>query len=188
MDTRNDYFNPAKGARHSLILTNAGGILGGDNYFVKGLAETSWYFPFPLKTVLNLRAKAGFVEPYGGRKVPIYEKFFVGGLYTVRGFEYGMAGPFDQNKEPLGSLKMVAFNTELTIPLAPDIGLRGAIFWDIGKGFDKFRDITPLKTGFGAGIRWFSPFGPIHIDLGINPNPKEGEKGRVFEFTAGTVY
>lgn len=188
MDTRNDYYNPTKGARHSISLQNAGGILGGDNYFVKGAVETSWFFPLPLKIVLNLRGKVGFVEPYGGREVPIYEKFFVGGLHTLRGFEYGMAGPFDINKEPLGSKKMVSFQSELIFPLSSEIGLKAAIFWDVGKGFDRFSDITPLKTGVGAGIRWFSPFGPIHIDLGINPNPKPGEKGRVFDFTAGTVY
>lgn len=188
MDTRNDFYNPTKGSRHSITLQNAGGILGGDNYFVKVIGETSWFFPLPLKTVLNLRGKVGFVEPYSGREVPIYEKFYVGGLHTVRGFEYGMAGPHDQNNEPLGSTRMVALQTELIFPLAPEIGLRGAIFWDIGKGFDKFSDITPLKTGAGAGIRWFSPFGPIHIDLGFNLNPKPGEKNRVFDFTAGTVY
>jgi len=188
MDTRNDYYNPTKGARHSISIQNAGGILGGDNYFVKTVADTSWFFPLPLKTVLNLRGKVGFVEPYGGRKVPIYEKFYVGGLQTVRGFEYGMAGPFDVNKEPLGAKKMVSFQSELIFPLAAEIGLKAAIFWDVGKGFDRFSDITPLKTGVGAGIRWFSPFGPIHIDLGINPNPKPGEKGKVFDFTAGTVY
>lgn len=188
MDTRNDYYAPSKGSRHSLSLQNAGGILGGDNYFIKMVADTSWFFPLPLKTVLNLRAKVGFVEPYGGREVPIYEKFYVGGIHTLRGFEYGMAGPFDENKEPLGSKKMVSFQSELIFPIAREIGLRGAIFWDVGKGFDRFKDITPLKTGIGVGIRWFSPFGPIHIDLGFNPNPKSGEKGRVFDFTAGTVY
>ncbi len=188
MDTRDDYYNPTRGARHSISLENAGGIFGGDNYFVKALAETSWFFPLPLKTVLNLRGKLGFVEPYSGRTVPIYEKFFVGGLHTLRGFEYGMAGPFDTNKEPLGSKKMVSFQSELIFPLSTEIGLKAAIFWDVGKGFDKFSDITPLKTGVGAGLRWFSPFGPIHIDLGINPNPKRGEKRKVFDFTVGTIY
>ncbi len=188
MDTRNDYYHPTKGARHSFSLTNAGGILGGDNYFVKGLTETSWFFPLPLKTVLNIRGKVGFIEPYGGRQVPIYEKFYVGGIHTLRGFEYGMAGPVDVNKEPLGAEKMISLQTELIFPISREIGLKGAIFWDVGKGFDKFKDITPLKTGAGVGIRWFSPFGPIHIDLGFNLNPKPGEKRRVFDFLAGTVF
>jgi len=188
MDTRNDYYNPTRGSRHSISLQNAGGILGGDNYFVKGVADTSWFFPLPLKTVLNLRGTIGFVEPYSGRKLPIYEKFYVGGLKTVRGFEYGMAGPFDINKEPLGAKKMFSFQSDLIFPLASEIGLKAAIFWDVGKGFDKFKDITPLKTGVGAGIRWFSPFGLIHIDLGFNLSPKLGEKRKVFDFTMGTVY
>lgn len=188
MDTRNDFFNPSQGARHSMTIQNAGGLLGGDNYFVKVSGDTSWFFPLPLNTVLNLRGKAGFIEPYGGRMAPIYEKFFVGGLQTVRGFEFGMAGPFDENEEVLGAEKMVVFNSELIFPLARDIGLKGAVFFDIGKGFDKISDIMPLKTGAGVGIRWFSPFGPIHIDIGFNLNPRKGEKGRVIDFTAGTIY
>ena len=46
----------------------------------------------------------------------------------------------------------------------------------------------PLRTGLGVGIRWFSPFGPINIDIGFNPFPKKGEKSRVIEFQAGAVY
>jgi outer membrane protein insertion porin family len=188
MDTRDDFYAPTRGAQHTLTLQNAGGILGGDNYFVKVSGETSWFFPLPLNTVLNLRGKAGFIEPYGGRKTPIYEKFFVGGMRTVRGFEYGKAGPLDEIREPVGADKMVAFNSELIFPISREIGLRGALFWDIGKGFDRFSDITPLKTGVGVGIRWFSPFGPINIDIGFNPNRKPGEKRQVIDFIVGTVF
>jgi outer membrane protein insertion porin family len=169
-------------------MQNAGGILGGDNYFVKVVGDTSWFFPLPLSTVINLRGKVGFIEPYSGREVPIYEKFYVGGLYTVRGFDYGKAGPLDENREPLGANKMAVFSSELLFPLARELGLRGALFWDIGKGFDKFSDLTPLKTGAGVGIRWFSPFGPIVIDMGFNLNPQKGEKSRVMDFTAGTTF
>ena len=107
---------------------------------------------------------------------------------------------------------MVVFNAEWIFPLAREIGLRGALFFDVGKGFDKLTDedhpvldydaqkksfriltkpgrgLFPLKFGVGPGIRWFSPFGPIHIDIGFNLTPKKGEKGHVIDFTAGTVY
>jgi outer membrane translocation and assembly module TamA len=49
-------------------------------------------------------------------------------------------------------------------------------------------DITPLKTGAGVGIRWFSPFGPIVIDIGFNLNPKKGEKRSAIDFTAGSTF
>jgi outer membrane protein insertion porin family len=187
-DTRDDFFAPNRGAKHSLTLMNAGGILGGNNYFMKGLITSSWFFPMPLKTVYNLRAQVGNIGGYGGREVPIYEKFFVGGLATVRGFEYGMAGPKDEFGDPIGGNYMLVFNNEIVFPLSREIGLRGAAFLDFGKGADKWNRLFPLRIGYGVGIRWFSPFGPIHIDIGFNPNQRAGEKSRVIDFTAGAVY
>ena len=189
IDTRDDFFNPRRGGKHSLLIQDAGGFLGGDNYFVKVLGQSSWFFPLPLRTTLNIRGQVGIITPYGGKVLPLYEKFFVGGINTVRGFEYGMAGPVDKpTGDPLGSKKMVAFNVEWIFPLSREIGLQGALFFDVGKGFDKFSDITPLRFGAGPGIRWFSPFGPIHIDLGFNLNRKRGEKGQVVDFTGGSVF
>jgi outer membrane protein insertion porin family len=188
VDTVDDYFNPRRGGKHSLFLQNAGGILGGDNYFVKGVGQTSWFFPLPLYTTLNLRAQVGVIQGYGGREVPIYEKFYVGGINTVRGFEYGKAGPVDVNDEPIGATKMVVFNAEFIFPLSRALGLRGALFFDVGKGFDKWSEMTPFRFGAGPGIRWYSPFGPIRIDFGFNLNPKKGEKRHVLEFTGGTIY
>jgi outer membrane protein insertion porin family len=187
-DTRNDYFAPSRGTRTGIFLQNAGGPLGASNDFVKAVVDTSWFFPMPLGTVLNLRGKVGWIKAYGGKQLPIYEEFFVGGLGTVRGFEYGHAGPVDKNNEPIGATKMVAFNSELVFPLAREIGLRGAVFLDIGKGADHWDNIFPLRIGVGVGIRWFSPFGPINIDIGFNPFSKQGEKSRVIEFQAGAVY
>jgi outer membrane protein insertion porin family len=187
-DTRDDYYVPSRGGKHSFYIENAGGILGGDNYFVKGQFDTSWYFPLPLGTVLNLRGKLGIIEPYGGKETPIYEKFFVGGLRTVRGFEYGMAGPVDVNRDPIGGEKMVVLNAEWSFFLSREIGLRAAVFFDAGKGFDEWKDMAPLRTGAGAGIRWFSPMGPIQLDYGINLSPKDWEKSAVFDFTMGTVF
>ena len=142
----------------------------------------------PLKTVYNLRAQVGSIKGYGGREVPIYEKFFVGGLATVRGFEYGKAGPKDEFDEPIGGNYMLVFNNEIVFPLSQEIGLRGAAFLDFGKGADKWNRLFPLRIGYGVGIRWFSPFGPIQIDIGFNPNQRSGEKSRVIDFTAGAVY
>ena len=187
-DTRDDFFAPTRGAKQVVTVTDAGGILGGDNSFVKGQLSSSWFFPMPLKTVYNLRAMIGGIKPYSGTQVPIYEKFYVGGLSTVRGFEYGMAGPKDETGEAIGGKYMLAFNNELVFPLSREIGLKGAAFVDFGRGAERWNHLFPLRIGYGVGIRWFSPFGPIHIDIGFNPNVKQGEKSRVIDFTAGAVY
>jgi outer membrane protein insertion porin family len=193
MDTRDDFFNPRRGGRHSLLIQYAGGILGGDNDFVKILGQTSWFFPLPWRTTLNLRGQAGIIVPYSGTVVPIYEKFFVGGINTVRGFEYGKAGPVDLlTGDPVGANKMVAFNVEWIFPLSREIGLQGALFFDVGKGWGTDPGVVArtrgIALGAGPGIRWYSPFGPIHIDLGFNLNPQKGEKRQVIEFTGGSVF
>ncbi len=187
-DTRNDFYAPSRGSKSSVSIENAGGPLLGDYSYYKFAGESAWYFPMPLGTVLLLRGMAGAIQSYGGKEVPIYERFFVGGWGTVRGFEYGWAGPLDENDDPQGATKMVALNTEILFPLSKEVGLRGALFFDIGKGFDKFSDITPLKLGAGPGLRWFSPFGPLAIDIGFNLNPDKKEKGHVIEFNVGSVF
>ncbi len=145
-----------------LSVMHAGGILGGDNYFVKSLFSSSLFFPLPLKTVYNLRAQVGAINAYGGREVPIYEKFFVGGLTTVRGFEYGQAGPRDETGEAIGANHMLVFNNEIVFPLSREIGLRGAVFVDFGKGADTWSNLFPLRfqgTGLGSdGIHLSVPF------------------------------
>ncbi len=225
LDTRDDYFNPRRGAKHTLLLQTAG--LGGDSSYVKVAGQTSWFFPLPMNMTLNLRGQIGAIFPYGGKttqtltefngttfdtilyekdRIPIYENFFLGGINTIRGFEYGKAGPLDINQEPIGSLYMWVINSEVIFPLSREIGLKGALFFDIGQGWGVNQPdvINPTHTtavrtkilkrgvafGAGPGIRWFSPFGPIHIDIGFNLNPKKnrGEKTYVIEFTGGTVY
>jgi outer membrane protein insertion porin family len=83
---------------------------------------------------------------------------------------------------------MWVINMELIFPLAREIGLRGAVFFDMGKGFNYWRNAFPPRFGAGPGIRWFSPFGPINIDLGFNLSPKKGEKGMVIDFNAGSTF
>jgi outer membrane protein insertion porin family len=194
IDTRDDFFNPRRGGRHTLSIQDAGGFLGGDSYFVKVIGETSWFFPLPLRTTLNLRGQAGIITPYGGKTIPIYEKFFVGGISTIRAFEYGKAGPIDKTTgDPIGATKMAVFSVDWIFPLSREIGLQGALFFDVGKawGTDHGEVATTRKAipfGAGPGIRWFSPFGPIHIDLGFNLNRKKGEKGQVIQFSGGSVF
>jgi outer membrane protein insertion porin family len=187
-DARDDYYAPTKGSLNTLSLENAGGILGGDNTFYKFTGDTNWFFPLPLSTVLHLRGRAGIVKGYAGIEVPIYERFYLGGINTIRGFEYGEAGPKDEYGQVVGAEKMVVFNAELLFPLSKEIGLRGAIFYDAGKGFDEYREFGRVNHSVGLGIRWFSPIGPIRIDWGFNLDPQGSERRSVWDFTMGTQF
>jgi len=213
-NTLNDPYFPTKGS--NIWVSGAIAGLGGNNFFYSLSGGASWFHPIVGDLILNLRATAGTVQAYTSTPVPINERFYVGGINTIRGFDYGMAGPVqhivrtwdhDSNpitpgiafasasNDPIGALNMVAFNTEFLYPLSKALGLRAAVFFDVGKGwgggdtrFDN--SFWPLRYAAGAGIRWYSPFGPIRVDWGYNLTPREGrgEKSNVWDFSMGTMF
>lgn len=141
-------------------------------------------------TTFFLRGTAGTVRPYGGKSVPVYENFFVGGINTVRGFKYGEAGPLDPvTGDVIGALNELYFNFEWIFPIYPSAGLKGVIFFDYGKGFkDMSGFYQSLRPAAGLGLRWLSPMGPIRLEFGFNLDPKPGERSNVFDFTMGRAF
>jgi len=93
-DSRNNFFRPTRGFRFQLSAEYAGGVLGGDNYFVKPNAQVTLYFPAFRKTYLGLNAEGGYVRGFGGRSVPIFERFFLGGERSLRAFRSRTVSPF----------------------------------------------------------------------------------------------
>jgi outer membrane protein insertion porin family len=204
-NTINDPYNPTKGSNIWIKGSIAG--LGGDNFFYSAEGGISWFHPIIGDLVVNLRGRAGFIRAYNNNNnewgVPLNERFYVGGLNSMRGFEYGMVGPVDSKKEPIGALNMVSLQAELLYPLSKAIGLRGAAFYDVGKGWGhdssvkwgaiddpSTKNITPLRHAVGVGIRWYSPFGPIRIDWGYNlfPISGRGEKWSAWDFSMGAMF
>jgi outer membrane protein insertion porin family len=187
-NTIDDVLNPTKGVNTAISLETAGGPFGGDNYFVSLSAFYGRYIPIKfMDSSFFLKGTAGMIRGYSGRDVPITEKYYVGGLNSIRGFRYGEAGPMDENDEPIGAKNEMYFNFEWIFPIYKPAGVKGVIFTDTGAGFDDFSSLR-MRTAAGVGIRWFSPLGPIRLELGFNLNPKEGERKSLFDFAIGTQY
>ena len=182
-DTRDNPFEPTRGTRHAISLEVAG--LGGDSRFVKSVAATTWFFPLFWDLVLGLHGEGGMVEGYGGKEVPIFERFFLGGPNSIRGLKVRSLSPVDETGAKIGGTSMFFGNIELTYPLIPHFRL--AVFFDFGDvyGFGKDFDVGDIRTDAGAGFRWFSPIGPIRFDYGFNLNRKEGERAAQFNFSIG---
>ncbi len=191
-NTIDDILNPHVGVNSEISFEVAGGPLGGDNYFYRAIAFYGQYIPAGFwDSEFFVRGTIGSIRGYGGREVPVYENFFIGGLNTVRGFKYGEAGPKDTDGEVIGGKHALYFNTEWIFPLYKAVGLKGVIFYDAGAGFDDSKGFLLqdfMRASAGFGIRWFSPMGPIRLELGFNLFPKEGDRGNVFDFTIGTQY
>src|SRR5205807_7675694 len=155
-DTRDVYLDPSKGARYGLTLEFAGGPLGGTNDFYKYIGDTVWFFPVVWDTVFSPRARLGVAHSYeSGSRLPVGDRFFVGGIQTVRGFSFGRAGPTASDLSPLGATKQLIFNFDYIFPIAPELKVKGVVFFDYGKGFNDGESLSlDLRPATGFELRW----------------------------------
>lgn len=185
-DSRDNYLDPSKGSRNSIYLTYAG--VGGTNYFVKGELDSAWYFPLK-STTFMVRGRFGYATGIWGEELPLYERFYVGGIYTVRGLGFGEAGPRDEETgDEIGGTEELIFNIEYIFPLISEIRLKGVVFVDAGNAYESFEGFGTLRYTTGVGVRWISPLGPIRIEWGYNLDKKPDEDSSKFEFAFGTFF
>ncbi|MEC4684632.1 MAG: outer membrane protein assembly factor BamA [Nitrospirota bacterium] len=185
-DSRDNYLDPSNGSRNSLFVTYSG--LGGDNYFVKGLLDSKWFFPVG-ETTVSLRGRVGYASGLFDRKLPLYERFYVGGMYTIRGLDFGEGGPRDENGDVIGGTKELLFNAEYIVPLLDEIRLKGVVFFDLGRAYGSSETFgSDLRYTTGAGIRWVSPIGPIRIEYGYNIDRRDDESTGRIEFAFGSFF
>jgi outer membrane protein insertion porin family len=188
-DTRDDAFFPTEGSIASLSVEYAGGPLGGDNNFVKYITNVIKFFPLPWDTTISLRGELGYIYDFYNTPVPIYERFFLGGINSIRGFRSREVGPTDPSTgEVIGGTKEVVFNVEFLFPLVSEQRIKGLVFFDAGNAYDKQVDLGDLRTSTGFGIRWFSPIGPLRLEWGFNLNRRGDEKASQFEFSIGAPF
>ena len=122
---------PSSGTRYTLSFDLAG--IGGNTNFVNPRAEGIWYFPLNRRTSLGFRAAAEYIKPYGSTQyLPIYERLYLGGEYSIRGFDIRTVGPRDpETGIVLGGNKSLLFNAEYLINIAGPVRL--VLFADAGQ-------------------------------------------------------
>ena len=191
-DTRNKFIDASKGWITNYSIKHAGGLLGGDSSFTKYEATSGWYYPLKWDTVFHVKGAIGYVVENEEKKLPVYEKFYLGGLNTIRGFDSGKVSPLELNPDGttysrIGGEKMWYANLEWIFPIAKDIGLKGLVFFDIGNVYTDSQtwDVADLRYSTGFGFRWMSPMGPLRLEWGWNLDPKEGEDQGVWDFSIG---
>ncbi len=185
-DTRDNFLDPSRGSRSALSFTFAG--LGGSNAFIKTEADSAWYFPLGPTTVM-FRGRVGYATGIFNKELPLYDRFYVGGIYTVRGIGFGQAGPKDPaTGDPIGGTEELIFNTENIFPILPEMKLKGVVFFDAGSSFQSFQNFGSLTYTTGFGFRWISPVGPVRIEWGYNISKKPGQSQSKFDFAFGSFF
>jgi outer membrane protein insertion porin family len=187
-DTRDRLYGATQGSRNSLSIKYAGGPLGGDSQFTKGEASSSWYFPLFYDTVFHFLGAVGQAWENEENGLPVYERFYLGGINTIRGHEFGKVSPIDpETGDRVGGDQMWYINSEIVIPLLKEQGFYGVLFVDAGDSIatDVDFDDPNVALGTGVEVRWLSPIGPLRLVWGYNPDPLDDEPESVWDFTIG---
>jgi outer membrane protein insertion porin family len=193
-DTRNSLFVTTKGSVNTIRTEYAGGPLGGDSQYTKVEGSSSWFFPGPLidETAFHFKLAAGQVWENEDDKLPDFEKFYLGGINSIRGFPSrtiavtpeGATDPDDK----IGGTIMWYTNIEYHFPLIKEGGLRGLFFYDAGNVYDDEWDFADIKQSVGTGVRWMSPMGPLRLEWAYVIDPLPDEDSSNWEFSIGGMF
>lgn len=196
-NTTDKYIDPSRGTVQSVTVEYAGEPLGGDSDFVKYFLNTKAFFPVTKTNIISGNFLWGHTISTVGGTVPLYERFFLGGPYNIRGYKARTISPVDPNTdEEIGGNKELVVNVEYIFPIFGEFGLKGVFFFDMGNTWGQGQwpwdmkpwDGPPIRYAAGMGIRWYSPMGPLRIEWGWPLNPEPGEEKLVMEFTIGTAF
>lgn len=191
-DSRDSYMTPTRGTRFELIQDLAGGPFLGQTNLYRIEARAGWWIPtFETgKQVFSIVGRTGSVQGYGGKDVPYFERFFLGGGYNMRGFKYRKVGRLDSaTEEPLGGNTFAFASAEYSVEVFNPV--RFAVFYDIGFVNSDSWDWNPSDycSDFGVGLRILMMGAPMRIDLGFPLRAGDNnDDGMQFNFSFGTVF
>jgi outer membrane protein insertion porin family len=173
-DSRDRFFNPTRGNKTTVTPYVSGGALGAETDLYGLKVRSTHYWPLVGDMIFNLRGEVESVEAFGDSKaeagtygdgVPLFDRLFLGGSYTLRGYEYRDVGPTDPTTEdPVGGNSSAFMTAELTYPIWNKI--RGAVFYDWGfVNVDSWDfDTSMYHDNWGIGLRLDLPGFPLHLD------------------------
>jgi outer membrane protein assembly factor BamA len=215
LDMRESPYVTPRGFLINNTLDLASSAFGSDIEFIRGTMRVGYYFPFgpkpltpgvvedkpgtPLQrwfqqSAIAFGARVGIIHsltvsgPAEATAIPIDERFFIGGPDTVRSFGYRDLGPHDRKGHPIGGEFFTVFNVEYTFPILGE--LQGALFTDAGNLLPTSEEpgLDDMRYAIGVGLRYKLPVGPIRLDYGVNPDPREDEDFGAFHFSFGFAF
>lgn len=183
-DTRDNIYSPKKGTVIGGSVEMVGSFLGGDEDFYNGQLTFNKYFNFFKEHVIEVKNRLGVTDAYGGSdKVPVFDRFYAGGLGTVRGFGPRRIGP-KEGGDAVGGDTIYIFNLEYTFPIIQSF--KGAVFFDLGQVADESYSLEggEFAASVGPGLKINTPIGPVALYYGypFANRDTEDENGR-FEFS-----
>jgi len=196
LDKRNDLLTPMKGYYLNAKADVASSFLLGDISFGRMSGQATWYLPLrpivperPLVPFVVLNSRAGVLLPFADTgKIPIQERFFLGGPDSVRSFQLDGMGPRNDDGNLEGGLVYLLGNAEIQWPVWRAFYL--AAFVDAGNLSPALEEFTwdETRIGVGLGGRFYTPLGAIRVDYGHNLIRKDGDPAGAWQFGFGFTF
>ena len=188
-NTADDLVDPTDGSIVRLTMEQAGGPWQGDYTFARGVLDARRYLPLGGRRVLAGRVRLGAGDGFGASDdVPMFRRFFAGGIDSTRGYGRHLVGPLNEFEAPVGGRTLAEANLELRLPIWGPIG--GVVFFDAGEVRRQplAFAVDDLQYGTGLGVRYQTPVGPLRLDLGFPLDPPPGEPSWRIHFSIGQAF
>jgi translocation and assembly module TamA len=190
-DSRDDKLNPSRGLNGSVGLSPFASLALTSTQFIIAEATLAGYRSVleDDRVVLAARARVGSISGSSRSQVPASQRFYAGGGGSVRGYEFQSIGPLDRRNDPIGGRSLVEVNAEARIRIIGPFGI--VPFIDGGQVYE---EVYPqlsrgdLQWAAGLGLRYYSPIGPIRLDVATPINPRGIDDPFQFYISIGQAF
>lgn len=196
-DSRDSFLYPRKGVYQRVYGEMA--LPPGDLKYTKLNYQYQHWFPLGREYALMLNGDIGWANGYGGKPVPFYKNFYVGGIGSVRGFDQSSLGPKDAEGDATGGTRKIVGNAEFFFPMpgsGKDRSFRISAFFDAGyvwgedplTGKEQRITFGDVRYSTGLAFAWSSPIGPLKFSLGFPLKKESDDEVQRFQFQLGSVF
>ncbi len=173
-DGSDDLLNPTKGFRLGGRVSPEVSLQGDVFGYTRAQIDASVYRPVTPRVVLAARTRIGSILGAPRDAVAPSRRFYAGGGASVRGYGFQDIGPRDPNNDPIGGRSLAEFSLEARVKAFGNFGV--VPFLDAGNIYTStLPQFSGLRYGAGVGVRYYSNFGPIRVDVGTPINPQRGD-------------
>jgi translocation and assembly module TamA len=186
-DGSDDLLNPTRGFRLGGRLSPELSLQGAVFGYTRAQIDASAYQSVTPKVVLAERVRIGTILGAPRDQIAPSRRFYAGGGASVRGYGFQSIGPRDPNNDPIGGRSLAEFGLEARIRLFGNFGL--VPFLDGGNIYTSpLPRMSDFRYGTGLGVRYYSNFGPIRVDVGTPINPQKGDSRLAVYVSLGQAF
>ena len=189
-DGSDSLLDPTRGYRLSGRVSPELSVQGGGFGYVRAQFDASYYQPAGARVVVAGRVRVGVLTGASLERIAPSRLYYAGGGGSVRGYGYQLIGPRNRANEPTGGRSLAEFSLEARVRLPYFGGNFGVVpFVDAGNVYDSaFPKLSGLRIGAGLGLRYYSNFGPVRIDVGTPIGRRRGEAPVAVQVSLGQAF